>query len=358
MKRILQIASAFIGIVVGAGFASGQEILQYFTSFGYIGTIGSIVSTGLFAYLGMTLTRLGSKYQTTSHREVIYLMSGRFLGTMVDYIIVFTLFGVGVVMIAGAGSIFSQQFGLSSFAGITVMTILVILTVMMNVNRVIAVIASITPFLILTVILLSIYSMMTMDTSFAAMEPIARNQPAALSNWFISAVNYVSFNIALGAPMALVMGGSEKNERIATIGGLLGGLGIGLLIVFNHLAIFSNMEAVVGYEMPILKIADDLSPILGMLYSIILFGMIFNTAVSMFFSFGSRFMKSETKSFRMFIVFTILTAFALSFVGFTELVSFFYPLIGYLGLFLIAVLIIVPFRLHKKKNGNAQVENN
>ncbi|MGM0943334.1 MAG: hypothetical protein ACQEWU_20655 [Bacillota bacterium] len=69
-------------------------------------------------------------------------------------------------------------------------------------------------------------------------------------------------------------------------------------------------------------------------------------------------MKSETKSFRMFIVFTILTAFALSFVGFTELVSFFYPLIGYLGLFLIAVLIIVPVRLHKKKNGNAQMEDN
>ena len=34
MKRILLIASAFIGVIVGAGFASGQEVLQYFTSFG------------------------------------------------------------------------------------------------------------------------------------------------------------------------------------------------------------------------------------------------------------------------------------------------------------------------------------
>lgn len=37
MWNILKIASAFIGIIVGAGFASGQEVLQYFTSFGHWG---------------------------------------------------------------------------------------------------------------------------------------------------------------------------------------------------------------------------------------------------------------------------------------------------------------------------------
>ena len=103
MKKILKMGSAFIGIIVGAGFASGQEILQYFTSFGLLGIVGAIISTALFAYLGMTLTRLGSRMRTTSHKEVIYKISGRYLGIVVDYIIIFTLFGVGVVMIAGAG---------------------------------------------------------------------------------------------------------------------------------------------------------------------------------------------------------------------------------------------------------------
>ncbi|RFA35596.1 hypothetical protein CAI16_07315 [Virgibacillus dokdonensis] len=351
MKKILQIASAFIGIIVGAGFASGQEILQYFTSFGYIGTIGVIISTALFTYLGMILTRLGSQTQTTSHRDVIYFISGRHLGIIVDYIIVFTLFGVGVVMIAGAGSIFNQQFGLPAFVGITTMTIIVMLTVMLDIHRVVQIIASIAPFLIFMVMLISIYSLLTMDHSFAKMEPIALEQTSAVSNWLLSAVNYVSYNIALGASMALVMGGAEPNRRKATLGGLLGGLGIGILILFNHLAIFSNMELVANYEMPILKIADEMSPILGMVYSVILFGMIFNTAVSMFFSFSARFKPSGTSAFRRFSIITILLAFALSFVGFTKLVSFFYPFIGYMGLFLIVVLIIAPFRLrsHAKK---------
>jgi len=50
MGKVLKMASAFIGIIVGAGFASGKEILLYFTSFGHLGTVAAIISTVLFAY--------------------------------------------------------------------------------------------------------------------------------------------------------------------------------------------------------------------------------------------------------------------------------------------------------------------
>ncbi len=53
MKKSFQIGSAFIGIIVGAGFASGQEILQFFSSFGYVGIAGSILAAVLFAFLVM-----------------------------------------------------------------------------------------------------------------------------------------------------------------------------------------------------------------------------------------------------------------------------------------------------------------
>lgn len=45
LMKILVIASAFIGVIVGAGFASGQEVLQYFTSFGTLGILAAFVST-------------------------------------------------------------------------------------------------------------------------------------------------------------------------------------------------------------------------------------------------------------------------------------------------------------------------
>ncbi|GAA0594864.1 membrane protein [Virgibacillus siamensis] len=350
MKRILQIGSAFMGVIIGAGLASGQEILQYFTSFGYMGVIATIISSALFAYLGFLLARLGSRMQATSHKEAIYKVSGwKLLGIIVDYIIIFTLFGVGVVMIAGAGSIFSQQFGLPSVAGIIVMSILVVITIMMNIDAVEKVIGSITPFLILSVVGVSIYSIVTMDMSFAELEPVAAEISSSLPNWFISGINYASFNIAVGASMALLMGGNEKDEKIASIGGLVGGLGIGVVIVLSNLAIFSKIDTVADADMPMLKLVNDISPVLGIVYAVILFGMVFNTAIGMFFAFAARFTDVGTSKHKIFVIITGIAAFILSFVGFTDLVALFYPTIGYMGLFLILALIIAPFRMSSIK---------
>ncbi len=347
MLKVLQLASAFIGVIVGAGFASGQEILQYFTSFGLLGTVGAVVSTALFAYLGMVLMQVGSRMKTVSHRDAIYEISGKRIGTVIDYIIIFTLFGVGVVMIAGAGSNLSQQFGFPYFVGTTVLTLLILLSGLVNVGRFVAIIGSITPFLALIFIMLAIYSIFTQDSTYASLNTTALAQPTTLPNWFVSSVNYVSFNLAVGASMALVMGGAERNEKIAKWGGFAGGLGIGILIMLSHLAIFSKIDSVEGYDMPMLQLANELSPVLGFIMSIVLFGMIFSTGASMFFSFSARFFEVGTSKFKSFLLITLVVGYALSYIGFTDLVGKFYPLIGYLGLFLIGALIVAFVRIKR-----------
>lgn len=347
MRKALVIGNAFIGIIVGAGFASGQEVLQFFTSFGLMGIIGAILATALFAYVGMLLVWLGSRTQTTSHKEVIYNISGRYLGIAIDYILIFTLFGVGVVMIAGSGSNLHQQFDMPYIVGTTIMFILILLTGMLNVNRIVSIIASITPFLIIFVMIISIYSFLNVDGSITALDTMARVQPTSLPNWFVSAVNYVSFNTAVGASMALLMGGAETNRKTAALGGLFGGLGIGLLIILSNFAIFSQIEDVGSLDMPMLGIVNNLSPILGIIMSIVIFGMIFNTAISMFYSFVARFTEVGSSKFKLFFTITMIIAYGASFVGFTDLVGKLYPFIGYLGLIIIAVLIITPFRLRK-----------
>ncbi|MBD7983883.1 hypothetical protein H9649_04755 [Sporosarcina sp. Sa2YVA2] len=348
MKKILKMGSAFIGIIVGAGFASGAEILQYFTAFGYMGIVAAIISTALFAYIGMALTRLGSRLRTTSHKDVIYTISGRFLGVIIDIIIIITLFGVGTVMIAGAGSNLEQQFGLPSYIGSGLMIILVFATILLNVDKVVGVIGSITPFLILAVIGVSIYCLFTMDQTFAELNPIANAVETTLPNWFISAFNYVSFNIAVGASMSLVMGGAEKDERTAALGGLVGGLGLGIMILLSHLAIFSKIDVVKDADLPMLAIINDISPILAIMMAFVLYGMIFNTAVSMFYAFGARFVTIGTKNFKGFVLITLLIGFGLSFFGFKNLVAHLYPYIGYMGLLLSAVLIYASIKLPAK----------
>ncbi|WP_346350707.1 hypothetical protein N2M06_10215 [Oceanimonas sp. AH20CE76] len=347
MWNIIKIASAFIGIIVGAGFASGQEVLQYFTSFGYLGTAAAVVATALFAYLGMMLTWLGSRTQTRSHKTVVYQISGRYLGVIVDGVIIFTLFGVGVVMIAGAGSTLNQQFGLSPVVGSVLMTLMMGTTLMLNVKRVVGLIGSITPFLVLALILICIYSLFTMERSFEELAPIAEGIESTLPHWLVSAVNYVSFNIAVGAAMSLVMGGAEPNARIARWGGLLGGAGVGVMIMISHLAMFSQIDVVAGYPLPLLKIIDGISPWLAKAMAFVLFGMIFSTGASMFYAFVARFVEMRTPAANRFSMVTMVVGFVASFAGFTQLVAFFYPLIGYLGLFLVGALIYAPLRLKR-----------
>ncbi|MBI0577779.1 hypothetical protein IEC97_10430 [Neobacillus cucumis] len=354
MKKSFQIAGAYVGIIVGAGFASGQEILQFFTSFGWMGIAGGIIATFFFAFLGMQLTQLGSRLKTDSHKDVIYHICGRYLGVIVDIIITFFLFGVAVVMMAGSGSIFEQQFGLPAMVGNIVMAALTILTVCLNVQKLLNIISMITPFLMVLVLIITGYSLFTMDQSFADLNTIAKAQPQAASNWLMGGLLYVSYNIAAGAAMLAVMGGTEKDSKVAGRGGILGGLGLGLLILLINIGMFVKMDQLKGVDMPTLMLANHMHQVLGALMSVALLGMIYNTAVGMLYAFSVRLIKPSSKKFKPAVIGFGVLSFAASFVGFIKLVSTVYPLMGYLGFTLIAAIILAWFRSRK----NRGIDNN
>lgn len=340
MWKSFRIGAAFIGVIVGAGFASGQEILQFFTSFGAISIIGSIVAALLFAFIGMNLTQLGSRLQTQSHRKVIYHICGRYLGPIVDMIITFFLFGVTVVMFSGAGAIFEQQFGIPSFIGSVLMAVVTIVSVMLSVQKVITLISTFTPFLLLIVIIITVKAVLTYDFSSAELQTTIASDSQSASNWLLGAVLYVSYNIAAGTAMLTVMGGTVKDEKVAAWGGIIGGLGLGLIIVLINLSMLTELGEVAAVSMPMLLLAGQMNPIIGTLFSIILLGMVYNTAVAMMYSFTARLVKPETKQFKGAVIVVGILAFGASFVGFITLVGTVYPIMGYLGFLLIGAIIL------------------
>ncbi|AUS85213.1 MULTISPECIES: membrane protein [Lysinibacillus] len=340
MKKSWQIGGAFVGLIVGAGFASGQEIMQYFTSFGLYSMVGAIVATLAFAFLGMSLAQLGTDLQTTSHKEVIYHIGGRYVGIILDIVITFFLFGVAVVMFAGSGSTFHQMFGINPVVGSIFMVVITILTLLLNVNNIINLIALVTPYLMGIIFIILIYSIFTMDISIAEQNTLAKAQSSAASNWLMGALLYVSYNIAAGAAMLIVMGGTVKDRKVAGRGGLLGGLMLGILIVLINIAMFAKINVIDGVAMPTLELAKQIHPIVGVLMSIALLGMMYNTAVGMFYSFTVRFIAPDHQYFKVAIVVIGLIGFAASLVGFTTLVGKVYSTMGYLGFALIVAVII------------------
>ena len=51
-QKIIIIALAYVGVITGAGLSSGQEIFQYFASFGKMGMIGVVILGILHAIFG------------------------------------------------------------------------------------------------------------------------------------------------------------------------------------------------------------------------------------------------------------------------------------------------------------------
>lgn len=347
MKRIRSIM-AFIGIFVGAGFASGQEIMQYFTSFGLWGIAGAFVATLLFGFVGMVLMELGSYYNAESHEDVLEKITHPVLYRIIDIILIFTVFTVGVVMLAGAGSNLNQQFGLPIWIGSALAGILIILIGMMGTDKIVSILSYITPFLIVIVLIISGITLFFADFSFQELDPIARDLTSPISNWFLSGLNYASFNITFGASMVFVMAGQEKQKN-AKISGLIGGIGIGILILLNNLTLFATVENVSQYSLPMLALAEYIHPILGFLMAIILFVLIWGTGISMFYSFTTRFSESGSKKFMIILTLAVLVGYGLSFFGFTSLVSAVYPIIGYAGFLLIFALTVGWFRMKKTK---------
>ncbi|MDD6422619.1 MAG: hypothetical protein PUF83_06100 [Intestinibaculum porci] len=63
----MKIALAYVGVIVGAGLSSGQDILQYFLSFGKVGMIGVIILGILNIVFDRIIIALGSYFQANNH---------------------------------------------------------------------------------------------------------------------------------------------------------------------------------------------------------------------------------------------------------------------------------------------------
>lgn len=345
-KHSWQIALAYMSVVIGGGFASGNEVLQFFTGFGLAGIAGSVVSALLFAFLGMHIARISSIMQASSHKQVLYSLFGVQGGLAIDVLMSFFLYGVGVAMLAGAGSTLAQQFGLPPLAGAILMTLLVIGTLCLNVRGIINLISVVMPFLLVMVLAITVYSIYTSTGSQAELSLAATEIQTItflgsdINNWAVSGLLYASFNIAVGFPMLAVIGGLTQSPRAAAIGGTMGGLGLGGLIILLNLGLFANLDKLQGVEIPTLLLSAAIHPWLAILMSLALICMIYSTAVGMFFAFSARFAIPETSKFKVLSAIFTLVGLGLSQVGFTRLVGTVYPMLGVVGLVLILAIAI------------------
>lgn len=338
--NIFKVSATYIGTVVGAGFASGQEVLQFFSAYGMNGLFGIFVSTLLFFFFGYTILLIGMSLNVSSYVEVVRFSNGRFFGTIIDIIITIFLFGALAAMIAGAGAIFDQQFDISSIWGTILMAIISLLTVITGIKGVINAISYVVPVLLVSVLFIAIYSLYINPITTADLQ-IANTLEGVAPNWFISSLNYASYNLVIAVAILAPMGAKAKNKRTLFWGALLGGLGLGIGIVAIFLSILTNLDIVANVEVPMILIASKIAIYIQLIFAIVLFAEVYTTAVGNLYGFVSR-MNFIPDRYQIWVIAgTTVVAFLVSQVGFSSMVKYLYPTVGYAGFLFFAGLLYV-----------------
>lgn len=342
--QALRVAATYVGTVVGAGFASGQETLRFFAAYGLPGLVGVGLSTFFFCVLGILVMDLGRRLQARTHREVLHHVCGPALGRVMDGVITLFLGVTLTVMIAGGGAVFAEQMGLPRALGAVITVGLSGLTVLRGMRGIMAANSVVVPMLTGAVLLLSLTAVG--QAGLPAILAKASPWPdfAPVPSWLLAAILYVGYNLVLSMSVLAPLGAEINDRRVLVTGGLIGGLALGALAACIMLAVSAKMPEIGRFEIPMLYLARLHPQLVQWVYTVILWAEIYTTAIACAYGFAARTAEVIRLGNRETVV--MVTALALfgSGLGFSRLLAVLYPLFGFATLVVLGGLLISPLR--------------
>lgn len=322
-----------IGTIIGAGFASGQEIYSFFNIYeenGLIGILLSCVIIGIVIYKVLTLSneKSISTYQELLEKIKIPVKIRLILNAIINIFLLISFY----IMVAGFSAYFYQEFNIPKIITSIIIVILCYITFMRNIEGIAKVNAIIIPILILIVLALgikvstgNIIRNMDMDNIFPAF------------NWILKSIEYASYNSILLIPILISLKKySNNNEKKISI------ISSGIFCVLSliiYLLMF-KINDINNIELPLVYIAGQYGSIFKITYSLVIVFAIYTTMISA----GYGFLNNTTKNkvnYKKMALFICLSAIFISYFSFSELVNLAYPIFGVLGFFQIAYLVLI-----------------
>lgn len=346
--RVITYAGAIMAFLIGSGFATGQEILQYYASYGYWGVFGTgLIVLVLISYVAVEFFLTGRREQFEKPSGVFYYYCGKYLGTFFDFFSILFVFLSFTVMIAGAGAVFEEHYGLSKFIGGIALAAVVSLTVWFGLSRLVDVIGKIGPIIVVIAIALGIFGIMRdpdgISTGNAMLPDLDVTQ--ASSNWFLSGLSYVGFCMLWLAAFLSALGKTVKNRREATAGGLVGGVLFAVACMIVGLGLLANMSRVFDAEIPMLVLAGDLGPWVAAAISVMILAGIYTTAIPLLWTVAARFFDDKTKKFKyLTIALAVLGTIIGLVLPFSQMVNIVYVINGYVGILLLVLMLVKTVR--------------
>ena len=163
--------------------------------------------------------------------------------------------------------------------------------------------------------------------------PVSSGNPL-LGNWFFSALSFLSYNMMAAITILVPLTREVEDER-AIRRGLALGTGVLTVIFVSILLPMMWFRSLAGdAELPMLALASRLFPALGVIYALLLLCGMFTAALSSLFGITARIeARRDSPLPRWQLAALCAAVFAGSILGFKNVVSYVYPVCGYVGFF-------------------------
>lgn len=339
------VAGTYLAFVIGSGFASGQEILQYFTVHGYGAFLAILVYFVAAVLMDTEFIRTGQREQFEKNNGIYKYYCGKYLGSFYDYFTNLFLYMSFIVMLSGSGATMQQHYGLPTYIGIILTAIIVGLTVTLGMGRIARILSKIGPLLIIFTIIICIINIfigpLSIEAGVAAISNL--DITSASSTWYLSVFNYLGFSILWAAPFLSTFGKTLNSQKQAVVGQMVGELLFSLTCLIVVLAMLTNITLMDGTQIPTLALGGNISPIFGSLFTIIILLSIYSTAVPLLYLPTTRFIDEKTRKGKIIMIAMSLIGVVIALtLPFNELMNYIYVVNGYVGVpFLVFVFIKV-----------------
>ena len=351
MKRlsVMRLALGYAGMFFGAGFVSGQEIRQFFVVYGTAGLFGLVLSALLFFAVGVLFFETARQSPEQTVGELLVPGYHPLLSGAVDLAEDVLLFGVVVIMTAGAGAMVQQVTGWSAAAAGFVFVLVIFAASLRNMRSVMTVFSVLAPCLTVCAVAVAVFVLLRYGGGAGTVE--ASGSPLLRGPWS-SAVLYAVYNLFGAFSIMLAMMPLLPDRKKTAAGMALGS--IFLLIPAECVA--ASMLVVPGsgtMEVPTAYLAGLISPWFRNVYSVLMLSGMASAALGCLVGFleqmklwrGSARFPYRRTSFAVCIL-----AWTLSLAGFGRLVGFIYPLFGYIGIPCVAYVLVKGFTLFRQRD--------
>lgn len=340
---------AFTGSFLGAGFVSGQELMQFFAVFGSFGIIGMFFSILMLFTFSCSVMKIAKRTGITEFDKIIVEKENPWLRAIFGGVFIIFLFGLVVVMIAGAGALLYQLFGIPIILGNALMAICLAIVALYGAKGVLTAFSITVPLLIVAALISSILSFFYFEGNNIVAQPFSGANPL-LGNWLFSTIAFVSYNMMAAISILVPIASDVEEEKTIDKGIFQGAVQLIIVFVCILLPLTFNQNILADVELPMLTLAEKIHPLWGTVYAILLFCGMFGSALSCLFGVTNRVKKVKKTNGNILTPIIVIMAFIGSIAGFKNLIAIFFPVCGYIGFFAMIGILMHFLSLQQKIN--------